>query len=326
MRAAVVTRYGAPEVVEVCTLPRPALGDTDVLIRVCATTVSSGDARVRGRRVPEGMGLLMRLALGWSRPRNPILGTDCSGVVEAVGAKVSRVKPGDAVVAFTGATMGAHAEFVRVSGAAPIAPKPARLTHGEAASLLFGGITAYHYLHRAAQLAARDRVLIVGAAGAVGSAAVQLAHLAGAHVTAVCRSVNHARVTGLGADAAIDYTRDDFTRGEARYDVIFDCVGATDYAACAKALAPGGRLLRAVAGLGAQLAAPFQGRLSGHRVIAGVTPELQTDLDRLMALAASGALRPVIDDTLGLEDVVAAHRRVDEGHKRGNLVLLLDPR
>lgn len=323
MQAAVVTRYGAPDVVALREVARPTPGPRDLLIRVRATTVSSGDARVRARRVPEGMGLLVRLALGWNTPRQPILGTECAGVVEAVGAEVTRFAVGDAVVAFRGAAMGAHAEYVCVREDGPVAAKPAALSWEEAAALLFGGTTALHYLRHEARVKPGERVLVLGASGAVGVAAVQLARLDGAEVTAVCSAPNAALVRGLGAARVIDYRAEDFTRGDARWDVVMDCVGATDYARCRRVLAPGGRLLRVVCGLAGLLAAPFQGRRSGHRVIAGVAAERPDDVRCLVGLARDGAYRAVIDATMPLTRIAEAHARVDSGRKRGSVVVTL---
>ncbi|MDO9019135.1 MAG: NAD(P)-dependent alcohol dehydrogenase [Deltaproteobacteria bacterium] len=323
MRAAVVTRYGAPDVLTLREVARPTPGPRDLLIRIKAATVSSGDARVRARRVPEGMGLLVRLALGWSGPRQPILGTECAGVVEAVGAGVTRFRVGDAVVAFLGAAMGAHAGYVCVREDGAVAPKPEALSWDEASALLFGGTTALHYL-RAARLKPGERVLVLGASGAVGVAAVQLARHDGAEVTAVCSAANASLVTELGAARVIDYHAEDFTRGDARWDVVMDCVGATDYARCRRVLAPGGRLLRVVCGLGGQLAAPWQGRLSGHRVIAGVAAERPEDVRRLVELARDGVYRAVIDASMPLSRIAEAHARVDSGHKRGSVVVTLE--
>jgi NADPH:quinone reductase-like Zn-dependent oxidoreductase len=323
MRAAVVTRYGAPDVVALRDVARPAPGPHDLLIRVRATTVSSGDARVRARRVPAGMGFLMRLAMGWSGPRQPVLGTECAGVVEAVGAEVTRFRPGDAVIAFPGATMGAHAAYVRIGEDGPVALKPDGLAWEEAAALLFGGTTALHSL-RVAEVQRGERVLVLGASGAVGVATVQLAQREGAEVTAVCSAANAALVKGLGATRVIDYNAEDFTRSDTTWDVVIDCVGATDYARCRRVLAPGGRLVRVVADLPGLLAAPFQGRLSGHRVIATVTPERPDDVRALVALAAEGAYRAVIDAVLPMARVAEAHARVDSGRKRGSVVLILD--
>ena len=323
MRAAVVTRYGAPDVVALRDVARPAPGPRDLLIRVRATTVSSGDARVRARRVPAGMGFLMRLAMGWSGPRQPVLGTECAGVVEAVGAEVTRFRVGDAVVAFPGATMGAHAAYVRIREDGPVALKPDGLSWEEAAALLFGGTTALHCL-RVARVKAGERVLVLGASGAVGVAAVQLARREGAEVTAVCSAANAALVAGLGAARVIDYHTEDFTRSDTPWDVVIDCVGATDYARCRRVLTPGGRLVRVVCGLAGLIAAPFQGRRAGHRVIAGVAAERPEDVAALVAMAGEGTYRAVIDAVFPLARIADAHARVDSGRKRGSVVVTLE--
>jgi NADPH:quinone reductase-like Zn-dependent oxidoreductase len=324
MRAAVVTGYGPPSVVAVQELRRPQPGPHDLLIRVKATSVSSGDARVRARRVPAGMGFLMRLAMGWNGPRQPVLGTECSGVVEAVGANVTRFRVGDAVVAFPGIAMGAHAAFLCIREDGPVAKKPEALPWNEAASLLFGGMTALHYLRQKANVRHGERVLVLGASGAVGAAAVQIAKHAGAEVTAVCSGSNVALAKDLGATHVIDYHAQDFTKTGGTWDVIVDCVGSTDYARCRRVLARGGRLLRVECGLAGQFAAPFQGRLSGHRVIAGVSAERPEDVAVLVDLVREGAYRAVIDDTMPLVRIAEAHARVDSGHKRGSVVVTME--
>lgn len=323
MRAALVPAYGDPSVVTVGNVTRPTPAPGELLVRVKAASVSSGDARVRARRVPSGMGFLMRLALGWNAPRNPVLGTECAGVVEAVGADVTRFRVGDAVIVFRGAAMGAHAEYVCVRDDGPVAPKPAQLSWEESAALLFGGTTAMHYVRHGARVQRGERVLVVGASGAVGVAVVQLAHLDGAVVTAVCSAANADLARSLGASRVIDYTRDDFASGTETWDVIVDCVGNAPYARSRRALAPGGRLVRIVCGLGGQIASLWQGRRAGHRVIAGVAAERPEDVRALADLAAKGAYRAVLDATLPLERAAEAHARVDSGHKRGSVVLTL---
>ncbi|MFO0629771.1 MAG: NAD(P)-dependent alcohol dehydrogenase [Polyangiales bacterium] len=322
MRAAVVTRYGAPDVLQVVQQPRPTPGPGEVLVRVRTSSVNSGDARMRALRVPDGMTLLMRLAVGWRGPRRPVLGADFAGEVAAVGAGVTTHQVGDPVMGFTGIRLGAHAEYLCVP-AALAHPKPAALSWEDAAALLFGGTTAMHYLVHAAKVQPGERVLVIGASGAVGVAAVQVAARAGAVVTGVCGAANAAMVRSLGAADVIDYRVEDFTRRDARWDVVMDCVGATDYARCAHVLAPGGRLLRVVCGLGGIIAAPWQGRRAGHRVIAGVAAERPEDVRALIARAAAGEHRVVVDDVLPLDRIADAHARVDGGHKRGSLVLRL---
>lgn len=324
MHAAIVTGYGPPSVVMVQERRRPQPGPRDLLIRVKATSVSSGDARVRARRVPAGMGFLMRLAMGWNGPRKPVLGTECAGVVAAVGTNVTRFRVGDAVVAFPGAAMGAHAAFLCIQEDGPVAKKPEALSWNEAASLLFGGTTALYYLRQKAKVRPGERVLVLGASGAVGAAAVQIARHAGAEVTAVCSAANAALARDLGATHVIDYHARDFSKTGDTWDVIMDCVGATDYARSHRVLARGGRLLRVTCGLLGQLAAPFQGRLSGHRVIAGVAEERPEDVAVLLDLVREGAYRAVIDEAMPFARIAEAHARVDSGHKRGSVVVTIE--
>ena len=323
MRAALVTRYGSPEVLRIADVPRPEPKAGELLIRVRATTVSSGDARVRSITVPTGFRLMMMLALGWRGPRQPVLGIELAGVVESVGAGVTRFRPGDAVIAYPGASMRAHAEYVTIAENGNVIPKPEHLDFEQAAALCFGGLTALHYLVTTARVKAGERVLILGASGAVGIAAVQLARHHGAIVTAVCSGANAELVRDAGAEHVIDYTKEDFTKNGQQYDIVMDCIGATSYGECRGSLARGGRLLRVVADLPGQLAAPFQGRLSGHRVFAPVSPGNVEDMRTLAELSRTGAYRPVIDSRFPLDRIASAHARVDSKRKRGSVVVTI---
>lgn len=323
MRAALVTRYGSPEVVRVADVPRPAPKPGEILVRVRATTVSSGDARVRSITVPTGFGLLMRLVLGFFGPRQPVLGLELSGEVAAIGAGVTRFRVGDAVIAYPGAAMRAHAEYVILAEDGNVIAKPESLDFEQAAALSFGGLTALHTLATIARVGAGERVLILGASGTVGLAAIQIARHLGAEVTAVCSGANAELVRDAGATHVIDYGREDFTRNGQRYDVVMDCIGVTSYAACRASLARGGRLVRVVASLLGQLAAPLQGRLSGHRVFAPVSAGNVEDMRTLAALARTGAYRPVIDSRYPLERIASAHARVDSHRKRGSVVVTM---
>lgn len=323
MRAALVTRYGAPEVVQLRDVPRPTPRAGEVLIQVRATTVSSADWRIRSLTVPAGLGPAIRLGVGLRGPRQPVLGTELSGVVAAVGARVSRFRVGDPVIAYPGASMRAHAQYLTIPESGRVITKPDCLRFEEAAALCFGGLTALHYLQGKARLKPGERTLILGASGAVGTAALQLARHLGAAVTAVCSGANAELVRSLGAAQVIDYEAEDFTRTGETYDVIMDCVGATSYGRCKRALARGGRLLRIVAGLPGLLWAPLQGRMSGHRVIAGVSTERVEDMRTLAELARAGAFKPVVDSCYPFERIAEAHARVDTHRKRGNVVVTL---
>lgn len=322
MKAAVYTRYGAPEVVSIRDVPTPVPAAGEVLIRIRATTVSTGDWRVRSLELPPGFGLFGRPALGILRPRQPILGTEMSGIVERVGDGVTEFTPGDEVFAFTDTKMGCHAEFRCIAADGLVARKPAHLSFEQAAALSFGGMTMLSFFRRGS-LAEGERVLVNGASGAVGSAAVQLARHFGAEVTAVCSSANVELVRALGAHHVVDYTGTDFTLSGEQYDVIVDTVGNAGYARVRGSLAKGGRLLGVLSGFAALLLSPLAARVRGHRVIAGpATPRVE-DFHQLARIAAAGAFTPVIDQTYPFERIVDAHRRVETGRKRGSVVVTL---
>ena len=320
MRAAVYRRFGAPEVVALAEIPTPAPGPQEVLIKVFASTVSAADHRARSREVPKGLGMLASVGLGLFRPRHRVLGMDAAGVVEAVGEKVTTFSPGDEVIAMLGGTFGGHAEYALIGQDGAIALKPAGMSFDEAVALVFGGITARAYLNRT-DIRPGSRVLVNGASGAVGTAAVQLAAALGAQVTAVCAARNAGLVTALGADRVIDYATEDFTAGTETYDVIMDCVGNASFDRVRQLIAPGGALLLVITDLDGILRATSRSRRSGMLVSASGVDYRADDLEHLVGLAESGRLRPVIDRSYDLAEIVAAHRFVDAGHKRGAVVL-----
>lgn len=320
MRAAVCHRYGAPDVLELVDVPKPVPNDHEVLIVARATTVTSGDWRVRSRNVPRGFGTISRLVLGWSAPRQPILGTEVAGVIEAVGKAVTRFKVGDEVFAFSGIGMGCHAEYKCMRADGPLAKKPANLSFEEAAALSFGGATALHFLGKA-NIQRGESVLINGASGGVGSAAVQLAKHFGAHVTGVCSTANIELVRSIGADEVIDYTRESFAASGKTYDVIVDTVGTAPYSSCKAALKANGRLLLVLADLPAMLEGAWASMTSKQKVIAGPAPERVEDLLFLAKLAEAGEFKPVIDRTFPFEQIADAHRLVDSGRKKGNVIV-----
>lgn len=313
MRAAVYDRYGAPEVVRVAEMPTPRPGSKDVLVRVRAAAVTAADSRIRGARFPRGWAFPARLIFGLRRPRRPVLGSAFSGVVEAVGAKVTGIEVGAEVAGMTGLKFGAHAEYVVVRATRAV-PKPAGVTHDQAAGVLFGGSTALHYLRTLGKVAPGQSVLVVGASGAVGTNAVQLAKHDGAVVTAVCSGANEELVRGLGASAVIDYTTTDVTQVAERFDVILDAAGTLSPETGRGLLTPDGVLLMAVA--------DFKDTLSARgNVRAGSAPERPEDFAFLLGMVADGALTVVIDDAVDLDRIVEAHQRVDSGRKVGNLVV-----
>ena len=312
MRAAVVEKYGPPEVVSVVERPTPVAGKGRVMVRVHATTLNSGDARIRGCRFPRGFAVPGRLALGIRGPRQPVLGVVYSGVVEALGPGVDGFAVGDEVCGMTGAAFGAHAELVAVR-VDRMTIKPAAVSHEQAAAILFGGKTARHFLRDL--VAPGRRVLVNGAAGAVGTAAVQIAHLAGAHVTGVCSARNADLVRFLGADEVVDHAHTRVSDLAETYDVVLDAVGNLDRRSGRRLLASDGVLILAVPGLADTV-------LARGNVRAGVSSEDPADFAWLLERVAAGELRAVIDRTLPLTDIVEAHRVVDSGRKVGNMVVI----
>lgn len=320
MKAAVSTRYGPPEVVRIQDVPDPVLGDGDVLVKAAATTVNSGDARLRALRVPRGMTLPLRLKMGFSKLKQPILGFDVAGQVEAVGSAVTDFQPGDRVVASRGFDFGCHAELVQVAADGTIARIAEGVGDQDAVALCFGGVTALEFF-RLGNVAAGESVLINGASGAVGVLAVQLAKHLGATVTAVCSGANAELVRGLGADDVIDYQSEDFTRNGRRFDVIMDNHGNAPYSRIKESLRPGGRFLMVIGDLWQMLTTARK-----PEVISGDSESvLSADHFRtLMALAEQGVVRPVVDSVHPFAQIVEAHRRVDTGHKTGSVVVAFD--
>lgn len=324
MKAAVYRAYGPPEVVRIEEVPTPQPGAAEVLIRVRVTTVSAGDWRLRSMDVPAGFGILSRLAFGLLRPRKQVLGMAFAGEVASVGEAVTGFAPGERVFGLAGGDMGAHAEYLRIAADGAVARTPAELDDETAAALSFGGTAALFFM-RKANIEAGERVLVNGASGEVGSAAVQLARHFGAKVTAVCSGRNADLVRDLGAERVIDYTQEDVTRGEAAFDVIVDTAGTATYGRSKRILAPGGRLVQILGGLPDMVRAPFVGWLTDKRVIVGVAPGEAEDLKFLAELALAGDLQPVIVRRFRLDEIVEAHRYVDSGHKVGAAIVTVTP-
>ena len=318
MKAIVYTKYGSPEVLQLKELEKPTPKDKEVLIRIHATTVSSGDVKLRSFNVGALYWLPMGLYMGFRKPKRQILGDDLAGVVESVGKDVTKFKKGDQVFGTVGFNMGAHAEYICLPEDGPFTNKPANLTDEEAAAIPFGGHTALFFLKKA-NIQKGQKVLVYGASGSVGTFAVQIARHYGADVTGVCSTSNLEMVKSLGAEV-IDYTKEDYTLS-GPYDVIFDTVGKSSYSGCMRMLKPQGIfILGAVFKFSWYLRA-LASIFSRKRVILGVAAERQEDMILLKELAEAGELKPIIDRIYPFEEIAAAHRYVDKGHKKGNVVI-----
>jgi NADPH:quinone reductase-like Zn-dependent oxidoreductase len=323
MKAIVYAKYGSPDVLQLKEVAKPTPKDNEILIKIHATTVTSGDWRVRSLDMPRGFGAIARLVLGVSRPRQPILGSELAGEVESVGKDVTKFKVGDQVFAFCGVSMGCHAEYKCLPEDGAVALKPANLTYDEAAAISFGGTTALDFFRRA-KLQKGEKVLVNGASGGVGTAAVQLAKHFGADVTGVCSSANVELVKYLGADRVIDYTKEDFTKNGETYDIIIDTVGTAPFSRSKGSLKERGRLLMVLAGLPDILGMLWVSMTSSKKVIAGPAAELAEDLRFLAQLAVAGEFKPAIDRRYPFEQIAEAHRYVDTGRKKGNVVITLE--
>jgi NADPH:quinone reductase-like Zn-dependent oxidoreductase len=326
MKAIVYGNYGAPDVLHLKDVDKPSCGDDDVLVKVYASSVTTGDSNVRGFVfVPPGFKLLSRLMFGLTKPRKQILGIEFAGEIASVGKNVTSFKVGDAVFGIDGNGLGAYAEYKCIPEASGIAHKPDNLTYEEAVVIPNGALTALTFLKNMGKVQTGHKVLINGASGSVGSAAVQIARALGAEVTGVCSTGNVELVKSLGADTVIDYTKEDFTQNGQTYDFIMDTVGKTSFDACKNSLNPNGGYLASGGGLKEMIQALWTSITGGKKVFAGISSESKDDLIFIKGLVEAGKLKPVIDRCYPMEQIVEAHRYVDQGHKKGNVVITIVP-
>lgn len=318
MKAAIWPSYGPPEVLCVDDIPQPLPKQNEVLVRVIASSVNAGDLRLRSLNVPKGFKTLTRLAFGIKKPRVGIPGMDFSGVVEAVGRDVNLFKAGDEVCGTRGMAMGAHADYVCVPQTAPICIKPEELDHQHAASILFGGQTAIDFFKNKLDVGSNQHVLINGAAGNVGSMAVQIAQVLGAEVTAVCRSENFELAKSLGAQHTMDYRRQTLAELNKTYDVIFDTAGNLSSQDVAPLLKKEGKLVCLTASLTTILMS-----IVNKRLLCGVAQESKESLDMLMQLSATGKLRAIIEKTFPLVDIAKAHNYSEHEKTKGSVVVVM---
>ncbi len=316
MRAAVYKKYGPPDVVSIQQVPRPVPGERDLLVKLVASSVTSGDARMRAFNVPKPFAIPGRLVLGIFGPRRKVLGVEFAGTVEAVGKAVTKFRPGDRVFGID--VFGCHAEYKLVRENECVALMPQNLSFEDAAGVPFGGVTALDFFNRAG-IKPGQKVLVNGASGCVGAYAVQLAKHFGAEVTGVCSAGNAELVRSLGADRVIDYATTDFARKHQAYDLIMDTVGNASFARCAPVLAPTGALLM-VLGVPEDM---FRRPRDARRIIGGTSAERPEDIRLLADLLAAGTIRAVVDRVYRLEEIRDAYAYVDSGRKRGAVVLAI---
>jgi len=323
MKAIKCTKYGPPEVLRFVEMEKPTPKDNEVLIKIHATSVTIADSRVRGFKVPLSFWLPARIALGWRKPKKDILGAELSGEIEATGKKVTLYKTRDKVIAYSGHDrFGAYAEFICLAETAVIALKPDSIEYEKSVAIPFGGGTALHFM-REANVQKGQKVLIYGASGSVGTYAVQLANYFGAEVTGVCSTTNLELVKSIGAKNVIDYTKEDFSKRDEKYDVIFDAVGKSSLYACVKSLKENGILVQAVATPAITIRMKLISLFSKKKFIGGTLIPKAKDLIYLIALVETGRIQSVIDRIYPFREIVEAHRYVDKGHKKGNVVISL---
>ena len=328
MKAIVYTQYGSPDVLHLEEMTKPAPKDNEVLIRNHATTVNFGDLMARNFKsisprkfnMPFFFWLPARLALGVSQPRNHVLGSEFAGEVESVGSAVKRFKPGDQVFGYLGQSMGAYAEYFCMPEDGVLAIMPANLSYEEAAVLPYGAIMALNLL-RKANIQPGQKVLIVGASGGIGSAAVQIARYLGAEVTGVCAAPGLNFVKSLGAAKVIDYTKEDCTQNGETYDLIFDVLGRSSFSRCQNSLKQNGLYLLASFKVKQLLQMLWTSRSGSKRVICSLAPGSVEDLNSVKELIEAGKIKAVIDRCFRMEQAADAHRYVEEGHKKGSVVI-----
>lgn len=332
MKAIVYTEYGSPDVLRLTEVEKPAPKENEILVRIYATPVNFGDTLARNFKavsmrkftMPGPLWLPVRLMFGFNKPRNTILGSEFAGEIEAVGKDVTRFKVGDAVFGYRGMNMRTNAEYVCMREDGLITHKPSNMSFEEAAALPYGALTALNIL-RKANIQPGHKVLINGASGSIGAAALQFAKHYGAEVTGVCSTPRIDYVKSLGADKVIDYTQTDFTQNGETYDLIVDILGKSSFSRCKNSLKPNGRLLYASFGMFPLLQSFWTSIRGSKKVICALSSESRDDLLQVKALAEAGTLKTLIDRCFPLEQAADAHWYIEQGHKKGSVIITVQP-
>jgi NADPH:quinone reductase-like Zn-dependent oxidoreductase len=327
MKAIVWTKYGSPDVLQLQEIAKPTPKANEVLIKIRATTVTAGDCEARNLKMPILIRLPMRMYVGLRKPKRiTMLGQELAGEIEAIGKDVKRFRAGDQVFGTTGLGFGAYAEYICLperSAMGVLVTKSANASFEEAAAVPTGGLEALHFI-RMGNIQRGEKVLILGAGGSIGTFAVQLARYFGAEVTGVDSTSKLEMLRSIGAEHVIDYTEEDFTRNGETYDVIFDVPGKSSFSDCMRSLRQNGRYLLVNPGLSHILQRAWTSKRSGKQVIVEAASQKIDDLIFLRDLIEAGQIKAVIDRRYSLEQIAEAHRYVDTGHKKGNVVITLE--
>ncbi len=323
MKAVVCTKYGSPDVLKLQEVEKPTPKDNELLIKIHATSVTAGDCEIRGFKMPRWLWIPARIGFGIRGPRNKILGQELSGEIESLGKDVKQFKEGEQVFGRTGFGFGAHAEYICLSEDGVLTTKPSNMSYEKAATVPFGGLDALHFI-RKGNIQSGQKVLINGASGSIGTFAVQIAKYYGAEVTGVCSTRNLDMVRLIGAEHVIDYTKEDFTKKGPIYDVIFDVIGKSSFSNSLRSLKPDGIYILANPRLSQMVRGPLNSIKSSKKVIIGAANPKTEDLIFLKELIEKEKIKTVIDKCYPLEQIADAHRYVENGHKKGNVVIKVE--